>query len=228
MLAALMFGSYAQALVDAADDLPEEFHQLFPGDAMVLGYLAFRGLFLAIFVAAAGVSALGQLRSEELRGRAELALSAPVGRTRWLASHLCVLLGGLMAILLAVGIGTAVGAVLVLTDGGHYVDELILASVHQAPAVLAVVGITAALFGWLPRAASPVGWLIIGYAAFMSNFGQLLDLPKFAAEFDVFGHLTRYPVEDVAWTPVWALTAVGAAGLVLGLVGWSRREVNRV
>lgn len=228
VLAALMFGSYAQALVDAADDLPAEFHQLFPGDSMVLGYLAYMGLFLAIFVAAAGVSAMGQLRGEELRGRAELALSAPVGRTRWLGSHLGVLLGGLLALLLAVGIGTAVGAVLVLADGSQYVDELVLASVHQAPAVVAVVGIVAALFGWLPRAANPAGWLVIGYAAFMSNFGQLLELPEFVHEFNVFGHLARYPVEDVAWTPVWVLTALGAAGLVLGLAGWSRREVNRV
>lgn len=229
VLCGLMFGSYAQALVDAADDLPEEFAMIFSGESMMLGYLAYMGLFMAIFVAAAGVSALQQLRGEETRGRAELALSAPISRTTWLGAHLGVLLAGLVLILLLVGVamGAAASAVLEETRGSYFGD-LVVASIHQLPAVLAVLGVVVALFGWLPRAAGIIGWLIIGYAAVMTNFGQLLELPDVFYELNVFGHLAQYPVEDLAWAPVLVLSGIGVAGLAVGLLGFSRREINRV
>lgn len=224
-----MFGAYAQALVDAADDLPEEFAMIFSGETMMLGYLAYMGLFMSIFAAAAGVSALTQLRGEEHRGRAEFGLSAPLSRTTWLGAHLAVLLGGLLTILLLVGLAMGAGAAAVLeTDGGDYFLDLVVASLHQTPAVLAVVGIVTALFGWWPRTASPVGWTIVGYAAFMTNFGQILEVPDLFHELNIFGHLSQYPVEEVAWGPVGVLTALGVGGIVLGLLGWNRREINRV
>src|SRR5699024_11132708 len=156
LLTGLMFGSYAQTMIDAADDLPPEMAQIFAGEDLMLGYLAYMGVFMAVFIAAAGVSGLGQLREEETRGRAEHVLSAPVGRTRWLAAHLVVLVLGLLLILTLVGLGMGAGAAASLEqDGGQYFGQLVASSLLQAPAVLAVVGIGAVLFGWLPRAASP-------------------------------------------------------------------------
>ncbi|GAB3843226.1 ABC transporter permease [Nesterenkonia populi] len=229
VLCGLLFGSYAQALVDAADELPAEIAMIFSGESMMLGYLAYMALFMAIFVTAAGVSGLHQLRGEETRGRAELGLSVPMSRSTWLGAHLTVLLGGLVLILLLVGVAMGAGAAAVLEDGGgRYFGELVMAALHQAPAALAVIGIVVALFGWLPRAASAVGWVIIGYGAVMTNFGQLLELPEVVYELNVFGHLSQYPVEEVSWAPVAVLTGIGAAGIALGFLGWNRREVNRV
>ncbi|WP_300344068.1 hypothetical protein [Nesterenkonia sp.] len=227
VLSGMMFGGYAQALVDAAGDLPEEFAQIFTGESIMLGYMACMAVFMALFTAAAGVSALTQMRGEEVRGRAELTLSAPVGRTGWLAAHLSVLLVGLALILVLVGLGTAAAAVAVLEDDGDYFGELLLATIHQGPAVLAVVGIVVALFGWFPRAASLVGWLIIGYCAFMTNFGRLLEVPELMHDANLFGHLAEYPVEEVSWTPVLVLTGLGLVGILIGFVGWNRREINR-
>lgn len=229
LLTGLMFGSFAQTMVDAADDLPEEMAQIFAGEDMMLGYLAYMALFMAVFIGAAGVSSVQQLRGEENRGRAEYAMSAPVSRSIWLAAHLAVLVLGLLLILVLVGTGMGLGAIASLEeDGGRYFGELLLAAVMQAPAVLAVVGIVTALFGWLPRAASAAGWVIIGFGGVMTTFGQLLELPQAIINLDLFGHLAQYPVEDIAWAPFWWLTGIGAVGLALGLAGWSRREVNRV
>lgn len=225
-LAGLMFGAYAEALIDAAEGLPEEFQLLMAGEDMMLGYLAYMALFMALFVAAAGVTALQVMRVEESRGRAEFLLSTPMSRSVWLGSHLLVLLAGLTILLLLAGLGTGIGATAVLGDAGFF-WELVIASIHQAPPVLAVVGIAAALFGWLPRLAGVVGWLLVLYGFVMENFGALLEFPEPILNLSLFHHLTSYPVEDIAWTPILVLSGIGILGFVLGLAGWRRREVNR-
>ena len=230
LLTGLMFGSFAQTIVDAADDLPQEMAQLFArGEDMMLGYMAYMAEFMAVFIGAAGVSALQQLRGEENRGRAEYGLSAPVSRTSWLSAHLLVLVLGLVLLLALVGAGMGLGAAASLDEGGgDHFGELLLAALLQSPAVLALVGVVTALFGWIPRFAGAVGWVMVGFAAAMTTFGGLLEVPDLLIELNLFGHLAEYPVEDFRWTPVLVLSAVGAAGVALGLVGWNRREVNRV
>ncbi|GAA2094673.1 hypothetical protein [Brevibacterium salitolerans] len=229
VLAALMFGAYAQSMVDAADSLPEEMAQIFAGEDLMRGYLAYIALFMGVFVAAAGVGALQQMRGEEVRGRAEYGLSVPVSRTTWLGAHLTVIAGGLLLILALVGAAMGVGAGLSLeVDGWSHFRDLFLAGLLQAPAVLAAVGIVAALLGWLPRLAGAVGWVLVGFGGVMSTFGSLLDLPEAAQDLNLFGHLAEYPVEEVEWAPVLWLLAIAALGMLLGILGWHRREVGRV
>lgn len=229
VLSSLFFGAFAQTMVDAADNLPEELAQIFGGEDLMLGYLAYVAVLTTLFVAAAGVSGLQQLRGEENKGRAELTMSAPVGRSAWLGAHLTVLILGVLLILTLVGLGMAAGAALSLEqEGGQYFGELLLAAVLQAPAVLAVIGIVAALFGWLPKASAALGWTIIGLGVVMTTFDTLLELPEAVISLNVFGHLAEYPVEDVDWAPVLWLTAIGVLGVLLGLLGFNRREINRV
>lgn len=229
ILTGLMFGSFAQAIVDAADDLPDEMAQMFSGDDMMLGYLAFMGVFMAIFIAASGVSGLGQLRDEENHGRVEYGMSAPLGRSTWLGSHLTVLVIGVAGILALAGLSMGAGAAASLDEGGgEYFGQLLLATTLQIAPVLAVIGIVTALFGWFPKISNAVGWLTIGFGGFANIFSGMLDLPEWLVQFSVFSHLAEYPVEDIAWAPVIWLSAIGVVGIVLGLVGWNRREVNRV
>src|SRR5699024_720360 len=70
VLVGLMFGAYAQTMLDAADTLPPELEQIFTGEDLMLGYLAYISLFMAVFIAAAGVSGVQQVRGEETAGRA--------------------------------------------------------------------------------------------------------------------------------------------------------------
>ncbi|MGJ9406570.1 ABC transporter permease [Nesterenkonia aurantiaca] len=227
ILCGALFGSYAQSMVDTAASLPEEFRSFFAGETVLLGYLAYMAMFLALFVAAAGVGGIQQLRGEEKHGRAELLLSAPLSRTRWLGAHLTVLLGGLGIMLSFTGLATAAAAVAVLQDDpSAYFNDILWASLHQGPAVLAVVGLTLAAYGWVPRFAGLLGWLLLGYAAVMTNFGPLLDLPTVFSELNVFGHLAQYPVEAVRWSPVLWLSGIGTAGILLGFAGWRRRVIN--
>lgn len=228
ILSGALFGSYAQTMVETAADLPEQFRRVFTGESVMLGFLAYISIFLAILVAAAGVSGVRLLRGEELSGRAELMLSAPLSRTRWLCAHVLVLLTGLSLILILLGLATATAAAMVLEEeSGARFRDVALASLHQAPAVLAVLGIVVAAFGWAPRLVGVLGWSLIGYAAFMTNFGRLLELPEILHRFNIFGYLAQYPVEPVEWAPVVLLSGLGVLGIILGLTGWRHRQINR-
>lgn len=110
LLASLMFGSFAQTVVDVADDLPPEMAQVFAGEDMLRGYLAYIAVFMTVFIGAAGVSGLHQVRSEENSGRAEYAMSAPVSRTVWLGAHLAVLILGVLLMQVVVGVSMGLGA----------------------------------------------------------------------------------------------------------------------
>lgn len=229
ILAGLVFGGFAQSMADAADDLPQEMAQMFSGDDMMLGYLAFMGIFMAVFVAAAAVSGLQQLRGEENQGRAEYGMSAPVSRTAWLGSHLAVLVIGVAAILTLTGLAMATGAAASLDeDGTEHFGSLVGATVLQVAPVLAVVGIVTALFGWMPKIAGAVGWFLIGFGGLVTTFSGMLDLPDRLVQLGVFSHLADYPVEDIDWVPVAWLSALGIIAIAVGLIGWNRREVNRV
>ena len=229
VLAALMFGAYAQTMMDAADSLPAEIADVFAGEDIMLGYLAYIALFMGVFVLAAGVSSIQQVRGEEAHNRAEYGLSAPLSRTTWLGAHLTVVVAGVLVILAGVGAAMGLGAAMVLEeDGGTYVGDLFLAAFLQAPAVLCVVGVVTALFGWLPRAAAPVGWVIVGFTGLMSTVGGLLDPPEVVLDLDPFHHLADFPVEPIAWEPIAWLTVIGVAGIAVGLLGWQRREVGRI
>lgn len=229
VLTGLMYGSFAQVMREAADDLPAEMAQLFAGDDLILGYIAYMGLFMAVFIAAAGVSGLSKLRGEETHGRAEYLLSSPVSRVVWFGAHLGVLLAGLLLITALVGVGIgATTAASLENDGGSYFGQVVLSSLMHAPAILAVIGLVSALIGWLPRAAAPVGWVVIGFGAVMSTFGTLLDLPDLITSLNLFGHVSEYPVEEISAAPLLWLSAIGATGILVGLAGWNRREINRI
>lgn len=229
VLTGLLLGSFAQAIVDAADDLPDEMAQMLAGDDLMLGYLAFMGVFMAIFLAAAAVSGLQQIRGEETHGRAEFGLSAPVSRTIWLGSHLAVLVIGVVIIAAFMGLGMGTGAAAALDDGGgDYVGRLLAAALVQIAPVLAVLGIATTLIGWLPRAANAAGWAVVGYGGFVTIFAGMLDLPDWMIRLSVFSHLAEYPVEPIEWAPAAWLGAIGVVGIAIGLIGWNRREINRV
>ncbi|WP_258933509.1 hypothetical protein [Nesterenkonia pannonica] len=155
-------------------------------------------------------------------------MSAPLSRSAWLGAHVAVLLTGLLLILALVGVAMGISAFASLEeDGGRHFGQILVGSLAQAPAVLAVIGIVIALFGWAPRFAVPAGWVVVGFAGFMSTFGGLLELPEFVESLNLFGHLAEYPVEEIAWPPVLWLTGIGAAGIAVGFLGWNRREISR-
>lgn len=184
--------------------------------------LAILGIFTTV-IAFMAVSLLGRLRSEEIQGHAESLLATAVSRWRVAGSHLVWALGLPVVVLVAVGAG------LPLTGGfaGHgwgQVWDLTRGAASLIPGLILVVGLGMALIGWLPRA-YPVIWVVIGWSIFSSWFAALLNFPDWVVKFQPWGHLTVIPREAMNWTPFLIELGIGVLLLVVGLLGYRRRNI---
>lgn len=220
-------GLFTQAMLDAGDDMPEALSDVFGGEQMLQGWVSFLGAFIAILAAAYVVFAMQTVRSEEDAGRAEAVLATPVSRSGWLASHVVVVGLGAILIMAITGLGTGIAAAGVTGDGG-LVWEILWAHLAVVTAVLAVLGVCAAFFGWLPRLMAPIGWILVALMGVVNLFGDLLDLPEWSRALSPLWHLASVPVEGFEAAPFLLLLGVVLVAFGLGLVGFRRRQVNVV
>jgi ABC-2 type transport system permease protein len=218
-------GLFTQAMLDAADAMPPELAAVFGSDQLLEGYVGFLASFVAILTAAYVVYAMQTLRAEESTGRADAVLATPVSRPGWLGAHALVVALGALLILVITGLGTGLASAAV-TGEAWLIGEVIEAHLATAPAVLVVLGITAGLFGILPRLMTLVGWLAVAVIAIVDLFGELLDLPEWFRALSPLWHLATIPAEDFEPIPFIVLLALAAVTVVIGLAGFRRREIN--
>ncbi len=166
-------------------------------------------------------------KAEETTGRAELALSTPVSRGRWLGAQLLVAGVGTVVLLAVSVYALWAGAVSVdMTEPGlgTYTEVLL----GYIPAVLIYLGLTAALFAWIPRATA-AGWALLAYTFVIGMFGGLIeDLPEAAHWISPFYWVPEAFVADFDAGSFVGLSAVAAALLVLAFVGFRRRDLQTV
>jgi ABC-2 type transport system permease protein len=221
----LAFGAYADAMLDAFEELPDVFAELFGGgDQLLAGYLAYMAVFMAYLVGAYAVTAVQGLRGEETGGRLEPVLATPVGRWTWLGSNLAVIAGAVAVIMAVAGFFTGVGAALVTGDARH-LWELTLAHLNQVPAVWVVLAVATLAFGVLPRAV-PAAWALVAFGLIAGTFGPLLDLPEAVLDLSPFAPAAAMPLEDFRFAPVMVLTVIAVAIAAVGFLGFRRRDLD--
>lgn len=178
--------------------------------------------FLAIGVAAYGITTALRLRSEEASGRAEVVLATSVGRTRWLASHALISLIGSAWLLAVMGLsaGSAASSV---SDRG--VGDLVPAALATLPAVAVCLGLTLALFGLVPRWSS-LAWVLLASFVLLGEFGPMLSLPDWVVNVSPFDHLGSLPGGDANPAGLAALAVVALAAAAVGTSGFRRRDLT--
>jgi ABC-2 type transport system permease protein len=181
-------------------------------------------LMLALIAGGFAISSTLRLRSEETSGRAEPLLATGLGRTRWVTSYVGVALGGSAALMAAAGLGMGLTYGIAVSDLGQ-VGRLVGAAVGFVPALWLLVGVTLVLFGLAPRATTAAWGVLV--ACFVTGlFGELLDLPSWVVDLSPFQHVPKMPSDGFALTPILALTGVAAVLIVVGVIGFRRRDVG--
>ncbi|MFC9962646.1 ABC transporter permease [Nocardia ignorata] len=222
----LAYGSFADSIEQFIADNPEIAAYL-TGNAQdaVNAYLAVTLSIIALLAAAAGVSAVLRARSEEVSGRADLILAAPVGRGRWLAGYLTVAMGGSAMVLIAGGSGDGLAYGLATGDPMR-IPHLAASALGHAPAVWAIVAVTAAVVGWMPHLAVAVSWLYFTYVVVASIFTEAFELPRWFPRASPLHYTDRLPLESFDPRTHLVLLALVAGATGLAWMGCARRDLG--
>ncbi|MDQ0374628.1 ABC-2 type transport system permease protein [Cellulomonas humilata] len=194
-------------------------------DQFTLGFLGVLMLYGAAACAAYAIVMGHAVKGEESAGRAEVMLALPVARTCWLAAQLVV--AGLgAAALLAVSVYAVWLGTVAVDGGGPGAGEYTAVFVGYLPAVLVYLALTAALYGWMPRAAG-VGWALLAYSFVIGMFGGLFeDLPEAASWISPFFWVSAAFTEELSWPAFVGLTTTAGVLFLLALVGLRRRDIG--
>lgn len=214
-------GPLASEAVAGNASLQDLIGRLVPGlqaemlDLFITAILGIAG----VLGAAAGIQAVLRLRAEEVEGRAELLLAAPVSRDRWLGANLVMAAGSVLAVTTTAGAAAAVGVGLSGTGNGAP-GLLVPAALAHAPAAAVFLAVTAVLFAAAPRLCIPLGWGFLAVGLMLGEFGEVLGLPVWLQDLSPFRHSSAMPVEpfDTAGASVMTAIALAGAGLAAYLI----------
>jgi ABC-2 type transport system permease protein len=147
-----------------------------------------------------------------------------MARAAWVRSHVALSVGGTLVVTAASGFGLGV-AYAVVSGEPAAIGRLSAASVATTPAILVLVGVTTAIFGWLPR------WSMVAWAAFVvvvgvGVFGEVLGLSNWLRAVSPFDHLAAMPAQDFDPVSTAVLLSIAAGLLALGELGFVRRDLE--
>lgn len=178
-----------------------------------------------VLAAACALQAVIRLRQEEAAGTAELLLSAPVGRVRWLAGYLLL---GAAAVVLVVGLA-GVGAWATLTGSGDTsmpADALWQTALAQLPAALIYLSVPALVFVLWPAATIAASWALLALGVVLGILGAMLGIDQALRDLSPFAH-TPVPHGDTTdWSGAWWMLLIAAVAAVLAVSVMRRREVG--
>lgn len=226
VLAGLVYGSIADDVEQMLLDNPQlaDYLARLSGSSITESYLAAATTMLAVASCGWAVSSSLAAHGEEVAGRADLVLSTPTHRERWLGAHVAVSAAGSVVVLLAGGLGLGIGAAVVVGDVSLVAEEVV-AILARLPAVLVLTGATALLVAFVPRRAA-LAWALYALVSVVAFLGDALDLPGWARGLSPFHHLPEPPVEAVSWWPLASVTAVAGVLVGLSLVRFRRRDLS--
>jgi ABC-2 type transport system permease protein len=130
------------------------------------------------------------------------------------------------AVLLALG-GVTLGAVYgSVTGDTSQAGTMAGAALAYWPAVMVLVGVAVALFGWLPRAAIAGTWGVMAAMWFATMLGEVFGLPEWLVDALPFSAVPYLPFESMSWLPIVVMTAVAGALAWSGVDRFARRDVQ--
>lgn len=224
VLCALLFGSIVQAMTDLLADAGPTAAAMIGGTG-VEALLSLLVVMIAMLTTVFALQSATSLRADEASGIVEPQLASALSRTRWAVQRLLIPAVGTAVLLLVGGAGMGAGYGSLINDPGQ-TFRLALAALVYWPAVMVLLGVAVALFGWLPRLAIPLTWGVLAAMWFVVLIGDALHLPGWLVNLLPFSATPHQPLVTLTWTPLVVMTFV-AGGLVwTGLGRFARRDVR--
>lgn len=179
---------------------------------------------LSMIAAAFAVSLSLRVHQEEASQRAETLLAGSVSRSRLMASHLLMALGGSTFAILLSGLAGGLAYGMAAGDVAGKLPIVVGTAAVQLPAVWLLSGVTIVLFGVTPRF-TPIAWgVLVGFVA-LYLLGSLSGSPQWLLDLEPFAHTPRVGHDFTAVPLLWLL-AVDAVLIGLGAIAFRRRDLR--
>ncbi|WP_226352904.1 MULTISPECIES: ABC transporter permease [unclassified Pseudonocardia] len=187
-----------------------------PGLVAVALYLS------PLFAAILGIRTTLRLRSDVTSGRAELLLSRPVARARWLLAHTVAGTVAATGVLLAFGVGLAVTRV-----GSDPWSSALLAvsGVLRSPAAWVFTALATVALTVVPRAAGPLVLVVLGAFQVLELAVEFRLVPPDVLVVSPFALVPQLPDGPVHLASGLLLVLVAAALVAAGVANAGRRDV---
>jgi ABC-2 type transport system permease protein len=194
------------------------------GGNLVDSYLATSLMMLALIGSGFAISSVLRLRSEETDLHAESLLAAPVARARWVASHLTVAVVGSVLVVGLTGLSVGLSYGIAAGDAGQPL-RLLAASLAYLPPVWLLIGVTLALFAFVPRA-TVAAWGVLAACFVIGLLGDVLGLPGWVDDLSPFEHVPQVPAAGLQVLPLVVLTLLATAFTAAGVLGFRHRDLG--
>lgn len=219
-----MMGALSQQLLDAMAGNPALAEAMGIANARpVDGFVAATHLYLAVIAAGYVVQAIGTLRAEEAEGRLETRLSGTLTRTRWLASHALVVLGGLLTIVLGSSLVLALATAVSVGDLAE-LGPTLSSGLAYLPAELVLAGLALAVYGLRPRLFG-LAWAGYTVTTFIAFLGPGLNLQQWVLDLSPTTHVGNPPAGATDIDAITVMAAVAITLIAVGFAAFRRRGI---
>ena len=167
-------------------------------------------------------------KAEEKDIRAELVLSTPVCRYKYLAGFAAIAFASavVMQIVLALGL-YSVGISVLENPAELSLSFLLAANLVYVPPQWIMIGVTVLLLGALPKATGAV-WGYFTFSLFLMFFGRMNIFPEWLQRLTPFGYVPQLPMDDVNYLTLGLLVAASAVLTAAGFFFYRRRDINAI
>lgn len=166
-----------------------------------------------------------KVKGEETNGRLEHILSKAVSKNGLLGSYVLLAVLASFVILGLAGLGLG-GVGIAVIEEDLQLTMFLKAAMAYLPAAWMMVGIAVLLLGWAPRFTGFM-WLYIAFSFIVIYFGGLFQFPDWVQRLTPFGYVAKVPIENVDYGVLAALTAAAAVLLIIGFMGFNRRDTSQ-
>ncbi|MGP6175517.1 ABC transporter permease [Corynebacterium sp. A21] len=221
---ALGFGLLASELQDMISEIPAvaDFIDLDLED-LTRSFGAVMLAMLTIAPIALMVAGVLRLRGEESVGRVAAIIQSGSSRSALLSGWCLVILAWSVIMHIILGFGVGVG--MSIADGQlSWMGEMALAALAYLPAIALHGAIAAVILGLSPRL-SALGWLPVGWAAFVIFLGEMINLPDWAKALSPLWHTPAVPDADLEVLPLGIMVVLALVLFALALIAYRRRDL---
>ena len=224
----LMIGLLASSLTTFLSDNPL-FADLaaragFGSLTTVSGYLASLFALLAIPLGLYAASRIAADSADEESRHLTLVFAGPVSRRRWFVLQGATGVAGIVVLAVGAGLSSWAGASAVGAEVP--LGAALAGALNVVPIAWLSLGAALFAFGWWPPLTFAVGALPAVGGFLLQVLAETLRWPSWALALSPYEHVQAVPYDSVNWAGTIAMTAIATALAVVGLLGFTRRDLR--